>query len=124
MPVDKYGIVDLVPGTMRLKGIVEKPGIEESPSQLADFGRMILDQNIVDVLAKTPPGKGEEIWIVDAIRDYIKAGGKFYAKKIEDGEWLTTGDPLNYLKTTLKYAVDRKDIGKELVNFINTKLDI
>lgn len=109
--VDRYGIVSLKnKKTLQLDDIIEKPAINKAPSQLADFGRMILDQNIVDILKKTKLGKGSELWIVDAIRNYIKKGGKFYAKEIEDGEWLTTGDPLNLLKATLEYASDRKDL--------------
>ena len=114
--VDRYGIVKLKPGTMQIEDIVEKPSIETAPSCLADFGRMILNQEIVDVLKKTALGKGNELWIVDAIRTYIKNGGKFYAKEIQDGKWLTTGDPLNYLKAILTYAADRKDINGELLN--------
>ncbi|MFH1427632.1 MAG: sugar phosphate nucleotidyltransferase [Patescibacteria group bacterium] len=110
--VNRYGIVKLKPGTMQLEDIVEKPEIKEAPSNLADFGRMILNQEVIDILRKTPLGKGKELWIVDAIRKYIKQGGEFYAKKIEEGEWLTTGDPINYLNTVLKYAKDRKDIKK------------
>ncbi len=120
--VDRYGIVGLEEGSMRIKEIIEKPSIKEAPSCFADFGRMILNQEIVDVLKKTALGKGNELWIVDAIRDYIKNGGEFYAKKVEDGEWLTTGDPMNYLKAILKYAMDREDIGKELKKFFNDSI--
>ena len=120
--VVRYGIVDVESDTMKIKGIVEKPSIKEAPSNLADFGRMILNQDIVDVLKKTALGKGNELWVVDAIAKYIKDGGDFYAKKVEDGEWLTTGDPLNYLITSLKYAMDRKDIGKELMEFFNKEV--
>lgn len=120
--VVRYGIVDVEPDTMKIKRIVEKPTEEEAPSNLADFGRMILNQDIVDVLSKTALGKGNELWVVDAIAKYIKDGGSFYAKKVEDGEWLTTGDPLNYLITTLKYAMDRKDISKDLMNFFNKEV--
>ncbi|OGF27103.1 UTP--glucose-1-phosphate uridylyltransferase [Candidatus Falkowbacteria bacterium RIFOXYB2_FULL_47_14] len=115
--VNRYGIVKLKEGTMRIEDIVEKPAIEDAPSNLADFGRMILDQDIIDVLARTKLGKGNELWVVDAIRDYIKGGGEFYAKKVEDGEWLTTGDPLNLLRATLKYASDREDLKKMIKEF-------
>lgn len=115
--VSRYGVVKLKEGTMRIEGVVEKPSQEEAPSNLVQFGRMILNQEIIDVLRNTPPGKGDEVWITDALESFIKSGGEFYAKKVEDGEWLTTGDPLNYLKTTLKYAMDRKDIGGELNEF-------
>ena len=112
--VSRYGIVKLREGTDEIEDIIEKPSVEEAPSQLADFGRMILNQEIIDVLKKTDLGKGGELWITDAIQNYVRNGGIFVAKKIEDGEWLTTGDPLNYLKAVLAYAAERKDIGKEL----------
>ena len=119
--VDRYGIVSLKDKkTMQLNGIVEKPSSKEAPSQLADFGRMILNQDIINVLKKTALGKGNELWIVDAIRDYIKAGGEFYAKEIKDGEWLTTGDPWNYLRATLEYAQDRKDIREQLKRYLKS----
>lgn len=117
--VNRYGIVKLREGTNEIEDIIEKPSIEEAPSNLADFGRMILDQKIIDVLKNTALGKGNELWIVDAIKTYVKNGGIFLAKKVEGGEWLTTGDPLNYLKATLNYAFEREDIGKDIKNHIN-----
>ncbi|MBN1567118.1 MAG: UTP--glucose-1-phosphate uridylyltransferase [Acidobacteria bacterium] len=116
--VNLYGIVKLRPGTNEIEDIIEKPGIDEAPSQLADFGRMILDGEIIEILKETPLGKGKELWVVDAIREYIRRGGIFLAKEVHDGEWLTTGDPLNYLKAVLKYAVARDDIGPELREFL------
>lgn len=115
--VDRYGIVKLKKGTMRIEDIIEKPSVAQAPSCLADFGRMILNQEIIDILRKTALGKGNELWIVDAIRTYIKNGGEFYAKTVEGGKWLTTGDPMNYLKAILEYAIDRKDINGELVEY-------
>jgi UTP--glucose-1-phosphate uridylyltransferase len=115
--VVRYGIVKLREGTNEIEDIVEKPSIEEAPSQLADFGRMILNQEIINVLKETALGKGNELWITDAIKKYVQNGGIFLAKEIEDGEWLTTGDPLNYLKALLAYAAERKDIGKELKEY-------
>lgn len=112
--VNRYGIVKLRNDSMEMEDIIEKPAIEEAPSRLAGFGRMILNQEIIDILKNTSLGKGNELWIVDAIKTYVNKGGIFLAKKIEDGEWLTTGDPLNHLKANLKYAFDRKDIGDEL----------
>lgn len=115
--VNRYGIVKLRKGTNEIEDIVEKPSIEETPSRLADFGRMILDQNFIDVLRKTSPGKGKELWITDAIKKYIQGGGIFLAKELKDGQWLTTGDPLNYLKATFLYAIEREDIGKEISEY-------
>ena len=118
--VSKYGIANLVDGTTQIEDIVEKPVVEEAKSQLADFGRMILNQDIVDVLKATSLGKGNELWITDAIRKYIQNGGEFYAKEVEDGQWMTTGDPVNYLKAILAYAVDREDIKDELKDYMES----
>lgn len=120
--VVRYGIVKLREGTNEIEDIIEKPSVEEAPSRLADFGRMILNQEIVDVLRKTALGKGNELWIVDAIKTYVQNGGIFLAKEIKDGQWLTTGDPLNYLKAMLVYAFERDDIGKELKDFIKSQI--
>lgn len=115
--VDRYGIVKLKAGSMQIEDIIEKPSIEQAPSCLADFGRMILNQEVIEILRKTALGKGNELWIVDAIRTYIKNGGKFYAKKVEGGKWLTTGDPMNYLKAILEYTADRKELNGELLEY-------
>ena len=116
--VCRYGIVKLRPGTMQIEDIVEKPSVDRAPSQLADFGRMILDGEMIDILRETPLGKGNELWIVDGIRHYVQNGGVFFAKKVEDGEWLTTGDPLSYLKAVLRYAFEREDINQDLRMYI------
>lgn len=122
--VSKYGIVAPVSDTdLRLTDIIEKPSVEEAPSQLADFGRMILNQEIINILKETAFGKGDELWIIDAIRNYIKKGGVFYAKKVEDGQWMTTGDPLNYMTTLLTYAVERPDIGGQIKDYMRELLE-
>ena len=116
-----YGMMKLKKGTMQLEGIIEKPTVKSTPSRFANFGRMILNQEIIDILKETPIGKGGELWTVDAIEEYIRRGGKFYSKAVEDGEWITTGDPVSYLKAILKYAFDREDISKEIKEFLKSQ---
>jgi UTP--glucose-1-phosphate uridylyltransferase len=79
---------------------------------------MILDKKFIDILRETALGKGNELWVTDAIKTYVHNGGIFLAKELKDGEWLTTGDPLNYLKATLAYAFDRDDLKKDLDEYI------
>lgn len=119
--VVRYGIVKLKEGTNQMEDIIEKPSIEEAPSRLAGFGRYILNQEIIDILRNTSLGKGNELWITDAIKEYISRGGVFLAKEIQDGEWLTTGDPANYLKSILAYASDRDDLKDTLAEFIQSQ---
>jgi len=112
--VSRYGIVKLRPGSMEIEDIIEKPSSAEAPSQLADFGRMILNQEIIEILRQVPLGKGNELWVTDAIRHYVRHGGVFLAKEVAEGEWITTGDPVNYLNAVLKYALDREDIKEDV----------
>jgi UTP--glucose-1-phosphate uridylyltransferase len=116
--VSRYGIIKLREGTQEMESIVEKPTIEEAPSQLAQFGRFILDQDIIDALRETNIGKGNELWLTDAMKVYLEKGGVIRVKEIEDGKWLTTGDPLNYLMATLEYAFDRKELKAPLTEYI------
>lgn len=116
--VPRYGIVSLRDGTREIEDIVEKPSIEDAPSNMADFGRMILTKDVVDILKRTALGKGNELWIVDAIREYVRGGQKFLAKEVEGGRWLTTGDPVNYLRALLVYALDREDVRGPLLSFM------
>lgn len=119
--VVRYGIVKLKEGTNQMEDIIEKPSIEEAPSRLAGFGRYILNQEIIDILKNTSLGKGNELWVTDAIKEYIARGGVFLAKEVKDGQWLTTGDPANYLKTILAYASDRDDLKGTLEEFIQSQ---
>ncbi|MEK7118286.1 MAG: UTP--glucose-1-phosphate uridylyltransferase [Patescibacteria group bacterium] len=111
--VDRYGIVKLRPGTKEMELVVEKPAVDKAPSRLAQFGRMILTPEIVRILKETKLGKGGELWVTDAISEYIRRGGRFMVEEVKDGEWLTTGDPLNYLKAVVSYALLRDDIGSD-----------
>ncbi len=120
--VDRYGIVKLKENSMEIQDIIEKPALKDAPSNLADFGRMILNQDIVEILKNTSLGKDNELWMVDAIKKYVQNKGKFMAKKVENGEWMTTGDPLNYLKATLAYAMEREDISGELKKYLKKYL--
>ena len=118
--VNRYGIVKLKPHTKEMEFVVEKPSPEEAPSQLAQFGRMILTPEIVTILQKTKLGKGGELWVTDAIQEYVKQGGRFMVEEVSDGKWLTTGDPLNYLIATVDYALLREDIGEDFRAYLKS----
>jgi UTP--glucose-1-phosphate uridylyltransferase len=119
--VIRYGIYEIAEGSQdRVKDAIEKPKPEEAPSRLAQFGRFVLNHKIIDTLNKNYKentlGKDNELWLTDAIIEYAKQN-PVYAVKIE-GEWMTTGDPLRYMKTQVRYALERDDIGEDFKNFL------
>ncbi len=99
---------------MEVEHIVEKPSPEEAPSRLSNFGRFILVPEICNILGEIPPGKGGELWLTDAIEEYIRRGNRVVAQPVQDGRWYTTGDPLRFLEVTFEYALAREDIGFEV----------
>jgi UTP--glucose-1-phosphate uridylyltransferase len=110
--VVRYGIAQVKEGASdrQIEEIIEKPAREEAKSNLAVFGRFLLSTDIIRILKETPLGKANELWLTDALRSYIKGGGRIVAKPIEDGEWLTIGDPVNYLKTVIEYSLSDPEL--------------
>jgi UTP--glucose-1-phosphate uridylyltransferase len=121
--VSRYGIYKLAPGSKdRVLDAVEKPDPKSAPSRLAQFGRFVLNHQIIDILQEkyenNDLGKDEELWLIDAIIEYAKKN-PVYAAKIK-GEWMTTGDPLRYMKTQVRYALERPDIGGDFAEFLKS----
>jgi UTP--glucose-1-phosphate uridylyltransferase len=110
--VSRYGIARVKEGPppREFLDVVEKPSRAEAPSNLAVFGRFLLSGDIIDILRKTPLGKANELWLTDALREYIRRGGRVDAEAIADGRWLTIGDPVNYLRTVIEYALADAEI--------------
>ncbi|MCI0524635.1 MAG: NTP transferase domain-containing protein [Acidobacteria bacterium] len=109
--VVRYGIVEFKEGSNEeMKDVVEKPPREEAKSNLAMFGRFLLSTDVIRILSEIPLGKANELWLTDAVREYVRRGGRVVALPVTDGEWLTIGDPVNYLKTVIEYAMDNDEI--------------
>ena len=116
--VNRYGIIKRKKGSKnRIAEIIEKPEIETAPSRLASFGRYILDSRVINILKRRKLGKGNELWLPDAI-DQLAKREKVLAAPIE-GKWLTTGDPLRFIKTTIEYALDRPDLAPHLKAYLS-----
>jgi UTP--glucose-1-phosphate uridylyltransferase len=122
--VVRYGIVEFKDGGGReMKDVVEKPARDEAKSNLAMFGRFLLSTDVIQILSEIPLGKSNELWLTDAVREYIRRGGKVVAQPVTDGEWLTIGDPTNYLKTVIEYALDDEEIRAALETRLRGILD-
>jgi UTP--glucose-1-phosphate uridylyltransferase len=108
--VSRYGIIAGNPdtdGVWKVSGLVEKPPVEEAPSNLAIFGRYLLTPALMKVLAETPPGKGGEIQLTDALVALLERED-IYAVVIEPDEGFDTGNVLAWLEANIRLALHSK----------------
>ncbi|WP_330350457.1 UTP--glucose-1-phosphate uridylyltransferase GalU [Streptomyces sp. NBC_00582] len=118
--VHLYGCAAVEPsgedGVVRVTGLVEKPSPEAAPSRYAVIGRYVLDPAVFDVLERTEPGRGGEIQLTDALQE-LAAGGTVHGV-IFSGRRYDTGDKADYLRTVVRLACDRPDLGPEFVSWL------
>jgi len=123
--VDRYGIAkisDVEPGVYKIEEIVEKPSQAEAPSNLATHGAYILPPRIFELLEQAKPGKGNEIWLPDAISALAKEQD-VYAVEIQNGRYYDTGNKLEYLKAVVEFGLKHEDLADDFANFLkNLKL--
>ncbi|GAA4486736.1 UTP--glucose-1-phosphate uridylyltransferase GalU [Microbacterium panaciterrae] len=109
---------------VRVTGLVEKPAKEQAPSNLAVIGRYVLPAAVFDVLERTPPGKGGEIQLTDALQELAaEADGPGVRGVIFRGRRYDTGDRVEYIKAIVQLAVDRDDLGPELRGWLKEFAD-
>lgn len=105
---------------VKVTGLVEKPAPGEAPSSLAVIGRYVLRPEVFEVLERTPPGKGGEIQLTDAMqemaRDDERYGGVYGV--VFRGRRYDTGDRLDYLKAIVQLASDRDDLGPDFRSWL------
>ncbi|WP_167042672.1 UTP--glucose-1-phosphate uridylyltransferase GalU [Salinibacterium sp. ZJ454] len=107
------------PNVVRVTGLVEKPSAEDAPSNLAIIGRYVLRPEIFDILEVTPPGKGGEIQLTDALQVLAadETSGGVYGVVFK-GRRYDTGDRVDYIKSVLQLALAREDLGPELAPWV------
>lgn len=118
--VNKFGVIDgldLGEGNYEIKKFVEKPDVDKAPSNLAAVGLYVITPEIFKILDTMKGGKSGEIRLADAFDIALENGKPLYGKKIE-GEWLDTGNKLNFIKATLKLGVKHEEIGEDLKKLI------
>jgi UTP--glucose-1-phosphate uridylyltransferase len=117
----RYGIADVtqVEGNVyKINEIVEKPDPDQAPSNLATHGGYILPPEIFDALRTQAPGKGGEIWLVDAINKLKSQGVPLYAVEIKNAKYYDTGNKLEYMKTVVELGLKHPDINGEFKKFL------
>jgi UTP--glucose-1-phosphate uridylyltransferase len=128
--VHLYGCAAIDPASLdvgdgsvvRVTGLVEKPDPADAPSNLAIIGRYILDPSIFEILAKTPPGRGGEIQLTDALQECARssAPGAGVHGLIFRGRRYDTGDRLDYLKAVVQLAVHHAELGSDFSSWLTS----
>jgi UTP--glucose-1-phosphate uridylyltransferase len=122
--VCKYGIVKgmhIEDRVFKVKDLVEKPKVEEAPSNIAILGRYIITPQIFDILSNTQPGKGGEIQLTDALKTLINQEA-MYAYNFE-GRRYDVGDKLGFLQASVEYALKRDDLKHSFMEYLLTLKD-
>ena len=106
---------------VRVHDIVEKPSPEEAPSDLGVMGRYVLSPGIFDALADTPPGRGGEIQLTDAIK-LLLVTEPVYGYVFTHGRY-DVGNKRDYLRATVEFALEREDLGPDFRAYLHKLLD-
>ena len=125
--IGRYGVIaarGLGANVYEVQDLVEKPDPRDAPSDLAIIGRYVLDPGVFDVLRTTEPGRGGEIQITDALRTMAESGehGPVHGVVFE-GRRYDTGDRLDYLKTVVRLASERADLGPDFTSWLREFVD-
>ena len=122
--IPSLGVIDPEPlndKVYRIKGMVEKPRLEDAPSNLAIVGRYVLTPEVFDALEQAPPGAIGEIQLTDAI-EAVRAEQGAYAYKIV-ADHFDVGTPLGMLKASVYAALKRDDMARELKAWLKPMLN-
>jgi UTP--glucose-1-phosphate uridylyltransferase len=117
--VSRYGVVDgeaISENVVKARNWIEKPSVEEAPSNLAVASRYLFTPEIFDYLETTQPGKNNEIQLTDAMREMVKSHPMFGLKF--NGKRYDIGDKLGFLKTNIEFGLNDPEIGESLKTWL------
>ncbi|MGL5148951.1 MAG: UTP--glucose-1-phosphate uridylyltransferase GalU [Clostridium sp.] len=117
--VCRYGIVDgidIEDRVLKVKGLVEKPAVDESPTDVAILGRYIVTPQIFEILENTKPGKGGEIQLTDALLELMR-NEAMYAYNFE-GRRYDVGDKQGFLEATVEFALRRPELKDGFMDYL------
>ena len=121
--VSSYGIVKYSQQEDNLflvEDLVEKPALEEAPSNLAILGRYIITPDIFPILERTKPGRNNEIQLTDALKE-LAQNDPIYAY-VFAGKRYDVGNKLGFLQATVEFALRRDDLGAEFKDYLTELL--
>lgn len=122
---DRYGFAGgemIEEGVMKVKEVVEKPGKDNAPSDLANVSGFLFTPDIFTYLkeAQDNLGEGDEFYYNDALKLMLADGKDIYAKEIKDGKYYDTGNKLEYLKTVVEFALKHPDLSEKFKAFLKS----
>lgn len=122
--VSSYGIVapksEIVERVCTVRDMVEKPNVEEAPSQLAVLGRYIITPQIFELLENTAPGKGGEIQLTDGLKELAKKEKVVAYDFI--GRRYDVGSKQGFLEATVEYALKRTELKDDFLNYLKATI--
>lgn len=125
--ISKYGIVKPIErfdeSTCVIEDFIEKPSIEEAPSNFACLGRYLLTGKIFKYLEEVKPGKGGEIQLTDAILDMLKDGERVLSYNFE-GKRYDIGNKVGLLKANIEFGLKNEETREELLKYLKTELKL
>lgn len=124
---ERYGFVggdEVEPGIIKAKTIIEKPGKNNAPSDLATVSGFLFTPEIFKYLdmAYSNLKEGEELYYNDALKLMLNDGRDVYGVEIKNGKYYDTGNKLEYLKTVVEFAIAHPDVNGEFVDYLKTLL--
>jgi UTP--glucose-1-phosphate uridylyltransferase len=128
--VSQYGSAAIEPtsadGVVTVHDLVEKPAPADAPSNWIVIGRYVCDPTVFRVLENTPPGRGNEIQLTDALKTLAQMpaseGGGVRGVQFR-GRRFDTGNPVDYLRTIIQFALERRDVAAEFLPWLRKYLD-
>jgi len=122
---DRYGFVggkSLEPGVIDANVIIEKPGKENAPSDLATVSGFLFTPDIFDCLDRSLARleDGREFYYVDALKLMLEDGKHVLGVEIKDGKYYDTGNKLEYLKTVVEFALKHPDMGEKFRDYLKS----
>ena len=120
--VHKYGIADVKlveKNIFQIFSLIEKPDPKDAPSNLATHGCYVLTPDIFGDLERLKPGKGGEIWLVDAIKSLMKRR-PVYTCEVKDGTYYDTGSKIGWLRANVDFALKDKALKEEFRKYLKS----
>lgn len=114
--VSRYGVIagsEVEEGVWKVTGLVEKPAVNEAPSNLAIFGRYLLTPRVMELLPSVQPGRGDEIQLTDALVELLKTE-EIHAVVIDSSEGFDTGNVLSWLEANVALGLESTEYGASL----------